>query len=112
MAFKAEEVDSVLVITTPHMDLDASKAAEFKRVVGMMAAGHPKVALDLGEIGFMDSAGLGAVISVCKAVRAGGGQFRVFGLTEAVKSLFDLVRAHRLFEVFADRESALRASRD
>ena len=112
MAFKAEEVDGVLIISTPQMDLDASKAGEFKGAVGLMVAGHPKVAIDLGEIGFMDSAGLGAIISVCKAVRAGGGQFRVFGLTEAVKSLFDLVRAHRLFEVFADRESALRACRD
>jgi anti-sigma B factor antagonist len=112
MAFKAEEVDGVLIISTPHMDLDASTADEFKRTVGLMVAGHQKVAVDLGEIGFMDSAGLGAIISLCKTVRSGGGEFRVFGLTEAVKSLFELVRVHRLFDVCADRESVLCACRE
>ena len=112
MAFKAEEVDGVLIISTPHMDLDASKAGEFKGTVARMVAGHPKVAIDLGKIGFMDSAGLGAILSVCKTVRAGGGQFSVFGLTEAVRALFYLVRVHRLFEVHEDKESAIRACRD
>lgn len=112
MAFKAEEVDGVLIISTPQMDLDASKADEFKSVVGLMVAGRPKVVMDLGGIGFMDSAGLGAIIAVCKAVTADGGRFRVCGLTEAVKSLFDLVRAHRLFDICPDRESALQAFRD
>lgn len=112
MQFQHEDIDGVFILVTPRMDLDASNADEFKKNAGPAIQGQSKVVMDLSGIGFMDSAGLGAILSVFKRVRADGGQFRVFGLSDEVKALFDLVRMQRLFEVYPDRESAVQASQD
>ncbi|UCH33206.1 MAG: STAS domain-containing protein [Armatimonadota bacterium] len=112
MPFEAEDVDGILIVTAPFMELDASTADDFKQTLAPIVSGHAKVAVDLSGVRFMDSAGLGAILSVCKTVRAGNGRFCVFGLTEAVKALFDLVRVHRLFAVHEDRETAVRADDD
>lgn len=111
MQFQAEQSDGVQVITVPRMDLDASNADEFKRDAAPLVEGHPSVVLDFGGVGFMDSAGLGAVLSVYKKVRSEGGRFGVFGLSPEVSALFDLVRMRRLFDVYADKEAAIRESK-
>jgi anti-sigma B factor antagonist len=107
MNLRTEDVNSILIVSVPTMDLDASKADEFKKSAGPLVQGHSRVIMDLSGIGFMDSAGLGAILSVFKKVRADGGQFRVFGLSEEVKALFELVRMQRLLEVYSDRETAI-----
>lgn len=112
MEFRSEEVDGVLIVTAPHMDLDAGNVEEFKKDAAAVVQVHPKVAMDLSGIGFMDSAGLGAILSVLKKVRANGGQFKVFGLSDEVNALFDLVRMRRLLDVYPDLESALKAFQD
>lgn len=112
MEFEYEEVNGICVVSTPHMDLDASNSDEFKKIAGQYAQGRSKVIMDLSGIGFMDSAGLGAILSIFKKVRADGGEFRVCGLSDEVKALFELVRMQRLFEVYPDKESAVRASEE
>ncbi|MHB0999185.1 MAG: STAS domain-containing protein [Armatimonadota bacterium] len=111
MEFKTEDADGILLISTSHMDLDASNADEFKKSAAVVVQGAKKVIMDLSNIGFMDSAGLGAILSIFKIVRVDGGQFWVFGLTDEVQDLFNLVRMQRLFGVFPDKESAINASK-
>lgn len=109
MKFESEEVDGVFVLIAPKMDLDASDAEEFKKGAAAEVQGHAKVAMDVSGIGFMDSAGLGAILSVYKKVRSNGGRFNLFGLSDEVTALFDLVRMRRLLDVYPDRESAIKA---
>lgn len=110
MQFQTEEINDILVVTTPKIDIDANNAEEFKKSVAPVVERHQKVVMDLGGIGFMDSAGLGAILSVYKKVRADGGKFVVYGLNGEVQALFDLVRMHRLFIIQDDKESALQAA--
>jgi anti-sigma B factor antagonist len=112
MNFETEEVDGALVVRTPDMDLDAGNAEEFKKSAAAMIEGCTKVAMDLSGIGFMDSAGLGAILSVFKKVRANGGQFKLFGLSDEVKALFELVRMQRLLDIYPDQQTALAAFTD
>lgn len=107
MRFSTENVDGILIISPPRTDLDANNADDFKKDVAPVVEGHRRVVMDLSPVGFMDSAGLGAMLSAFKAVRAEGGQFKIFGLSKEVKALFELVRMHRLFEIYDDKESAL-----
>lgn len=111
MQFDYEEIDGIWMVATPKMDLDASNVEDFKKAAAPLVQGRSRVVMDLSGIGFMDSAGLGAILSIFKKVRGDGGQFRVFGLSNEVKALFELVRMQRLFEVYPDRESAVAASR-
>ena len=108
MLFKTDVINEILVITPPEIDLDASNSEEFKRNVTPLLDGYAIVVLDLQNIGFMDSAGLGAILSLYKKVRADNGEFRVYGMSKEVRALFDLVRMQRLFEICDNREIALR----
>lgn len=110
MQLQSENRDGLLVISTPQMDIDASNADEFKKDTSTLLQGHHNIIMDLSNVGFMDSAGLGAILSMFKKIRADGGQFRVFGLSNEVKALFDLVRIRRLFEIHPDKESAVQAA--
>jgi anti-sigma B factor antagonist len=107
MRFTTEEENGVLIVIPPKMDLDASNAEEFKRDITPTVAGRKSVIMDLSEVGFMDSAGLGAMLSAFKKVRAEGGLFKIFGPNKDIKALFELVRMHRLFEILGDKESAI-----
>lgn len=60
MQFDSETVDSVLVVSPPKMDLDASSAEEFKKDIASVIEGRTNVVIDMANINFMDSAGLGA----------------------------------------------------
>ena len=110
MQLQTEITNSVLIIRAPALDLDASNAEEFKGSAASLVDGHSKVVLNLHDVGFMDSAGLGAVISVYRRVKMDGGEFRVFGLSPEVSALFDLVRMQRLFDIHKDKESAINAT--
>lgn len=107
MHFSIENVDDILIVTPPKTDLDASNSDEFKRDIAQVVEGYHKVIMDLETISFMDSAGLGAMLSAFKKVRSEGGLFRIYGLSNEVKALFELVRMHRLFEIYTDRDSAI-----
>ena len=110
MQLQTEQKNGLLIVSTPRMDLDASNADDFKKSTADLIEGQPSVIIDLSNIGFMDSAGLGAILSMFKKVRAEGGQFRAFGLSDEVKALFDLIRIRRLFEIHPDKESAIQAA--
>jgi anti-sigma B factor antagonist len=107
MRFETELVNDIIIVSPPKVDLDAGNAEEFKKDIAGATDKHSKVIMNLEPIGFMDSAGLGAMLSAYKKVRAEGGQFRIFGLNKDVKALFELVRMHRLFEIYEDKQSAV-----
>lgn len=107
MQFDSETIDGILIVAPPKMDIDAGNADEFKKDAASAIQGHNNVIMDMSNINFMDSAGLGAMLSVFKKVRAEGGRFRIFGLVGEVKALFQLVRMQRLFEIHDDKETAV-----
>ena len=110
MQLQTEALDNVLIVRTPTLDLDASNAEDFKSSAASLVDGYDRVVFDLSNISFMDSAGLGAVLSVYRKVITDGGQFRVYGLSKEVKALFDLVRMQRLFDIYPDKDSAVQAT--
>ena len=87
--------------------LDASVTQEFKQyMAGRVQAGHRQIALDLGEVDFIDSSGLGGVISLLKAVGESG-NVAIFGARSNVMTLFRLTRMDRIFPMMAGVEDAL-----
>lgn len=110
MRLQTETQNNMFIIEVPALDLDASNADEFKKSAGSIIKDQINVLLDLKNVGFMDSAGLGAVISIFRNIKANGGSFRACSLSPEVKALFDLVHIQRLFDICEDRESAAAAS--
>ena len=62
---------------------------------------HLNLEIDLSETVFMDSSGLGTLISLHKTLRARGGQFRLINPSSTCQQLLELTRLHRTFEIVA-----------
>jgi anti-sigma B factor antagonist len=101
--------NDVKVFEVPLEAVDHTTVREFKRLVEGVALPGTRLVLDMSRVAFMDSSGLGALLSTLRALAASGGDLKVCHLTPAVRVLFELVRVHRVFDVVETREDALAA---
>jgi anti-sigma B factor antagonist len=104
-----ETVGDILVVTPLNEYLDASNTKEFKRDMAVLFENHPRVVLDLHNVELVDSSGCGAFISFLRQLKSEGGDMKLCAVTRPVRSLFELVRMHRIFDIFNTREEALKA---
>ncbi len=109
MDLLVERVGDVAIVTLPIDELDAGNAGDFKGAAVPLAEGNAKLVFDLARLNFIDSSGLGAFISCLRRVNERGGELRLCGLSKHVRSVFELVRMHRIFDIHETREAALRA---
>lgn len=104
-----ETAHDVAITTVPVDELDAGNVAEFRREIGPILESHTKVILDLSRLKFIDSSGLGAMISCLRQLGAKGGDLKLCCLSKPVRAAFELVRMHRIFDIYPTQEEALRA---
>jgi len=89
--------------------LDAHVSVSFRTQMSqLMAGGASWIIVDLSQVEFIDSSGLGAIVSVLKAMGKEG-RLLLCGVHEAVMSMFRLTRMDRVFSIHATVEETLRA---
>ena len=97
----------VAVVSPTVRRLDASVEPAFRQaVVGTVQAGERRLVLDLSQVEFLDSSGLGALVSILKSLGSQGAM-AVCGAQGAVLSLFKLTRMDKVFAIYPDRQEAL-----
>jgi anti-sigma B factor antagonist len=104
-----ETVGTVLVVTPPHESLDASTTRDFKRDLIAVIGAHTQVVLDLSHIQLLDSSACGVLISLLRQAKGRDGDVKLCAVTPPVRSLFELVRMHKVFDIFNTRAEAVRA---
>ena len=92
--------------------LDASNAKEFKAKVAALMTPGTKLIFELSSLKFVDSSGLGALLSCLRQLNASGGALKLCAMVKPVRALFELVRMHRVFEIFNTQEEALEIAND
>ncbi len=99
-------------IVTPHVSkIDASVAVEFrKKMLELVEKGENRLVLDLEEVEFIDSSGLGALVSVLKH-SGPDGTIKLFAVKDAVRSIFELTRLDRVFAIHISEEGAVESMR-
>jgi len=89
--------------------IDAATATEFKQQMSdWIGAGNRRIVLNLMEVDFIDSSGLGAIVSSLKKI-GGEGDLVICVVKETVMSLFRLTRMNRVFDIFSSEDEAVRA---
>lgn len=78
-----------------------------QKVLEALEKGERKVVVDFSNTGYIDSSGLGALVSLSKKIRDAGGELRLAGLNEDLKTLFELTKLDTLFTIVASPEEAL-----
>ena len=88
-------------------ELDLHTSPQLRdHVLSMIGDGPVKLALDLSDVGFMDSSSLGMLVTVLKRVRERDGDLRLVGVTGSPMKVFSLTGLDRVFEI-ADSPDAL-----
>lgn len=104
-------MDTTLQVLTPVGILDGTKSEEIRTEVDRaLANGASALLMDLKETTFVDSSGLGTLVSVLKKVRSQDCEMYVCSINPQVKMLFELTSMDRVFEIYEDR-AAFEASR-
>ena len=88
--------------------LDASNSGELREIMlNLLEAGGQQLVIDLSQVNFIDSSGLGALLSGFKSANLRSGSLVLAGLQSRVQSMFELTRLQRVFEIFSSVEDAL-----
>jgi anti-sigma B factor antagonist len=109
MELTTEKIGDVTVVVLSGEQLDAGNAKEFKRDIAPLLEPRGKVVFDLAEVRFVDSSGLGALLSSLRQLNATGGDLKLCGMSKPVRALFELVRMHRIFDICITKDEAVRS---
>ena len=106
MQFEESSILDVLVVRVRESRIVADIAAQFKEgLIAYVTSGKRRIVLDLSQVTFIDSSGLGALIGSLKAIGAGG-ELALCGARESVISMLKLTRMDKVFRIFATPEEA------
>ena len=89
-------------------EVDVYTAPEFKaRLTESIDQGCSHVVVDLGAVEFMDSSGLGALVSGLRRIKERDGTIRLAGAREPILKVFGITGLDRVFPLFDSVEDAL-----
>jgi anti-sigma B factor antagonist len=102
-----EEKANSVVVHVKGKKIDAASAVEFKNsVAGIVDKGSRNIVLDLSEVDFIDSSGLGALVGVLKHI-GHQGSLLISGATPGVERVFKLTRMDKIFRLYPNVDAAL-----
>lgn len=109
MDLPSEKVGAVTLIRIGVSSLDAGNTDGFKKQIGPVLKTESQLVLDLAQVEFIDSSGIGALLSCLRELSRHGGDLKLCAATRPVRAICELVRLHKIVEIFNTREEAVRA---
>jgi anti-sigma B factor antagonist len=73
----------------------------------LFAQGHADILLNLAKVRYIDSSGMGEMVSALMAARREGGQLGLLGMSPNVRKLFEITKLTTVFNIYADERSAI-----
>jgi len=110
MGFTSRKDPKGVLVVEVDGQLIVGNRQEFKQaVLDALDAGERKFLVDFTQTGYIDSSGLGVLVSLSKKIRDEGGDLRLAGLNEDLKTLFELTKLDTLFAISDTPAEALKA---
>jgi anti-sigma B factor antagonist len=75
----------------------------------MVSKGQNKILLNLGEVSYIDSSGIGELVSGFTTVTNSGGALKLLNLNKRVKDLLQITKLYTVFDVHEDEAGAIRS---
>jgi anti-sigma B factor antagonist len=108
MGFSQTKGSNGVVVVQVEGQLIVGNRHELKDLVqGALERGERRLLIDFSRTGYIDSSGLGALVSISKRIREVGGELRLSGLNDDLRSLFELTKLDTLFSITETPEQAL-----
>lgn len=107
MNYTTNKLKGYQLLTIQEERVDAHNSSELKQIfTELMEQGEIDIIVDLHQVHFIDSSGLGALLSGYKNAEAKSGKLVLSGLQAQVGSMFELTRLNRVFEIYANPDEA------
>ena len=110
MALEVETrtADNGITVVAPTGRLDVAGAPALKEAISeVVKNGPPRIVIDMEGVSFVDSTGLGSVISALKQVRGSQGEMRLAAPNQQARVVLELATLDRVFPYYATVEEAL-----
>lgn len=108
MSFTIRKDPKGVVVVGVDGQLIVGNRQELKqKIMEAVEGGDRKVLVDFSNTGYIDSSGLGVLVSLAKKLRELGGELRLAGLNADLRTLFELTKLDTLFEITDSAEEAL-----
>lgn len=108
MNMSTEITNGVVVVFVKEERLDANNSEELKAELNrLFESGNTNLVVDLKQVRFIDSSGLGVLVSGFKNASTRQGSLKLSALQTQVKSMFELTRLQRVFDIFPTVDDAL-----
>jgi anti-sigma B factor antagonist len=106
MSFRTTKQGDVVVVAVEGQLVAGNRQQLREAVVSEIDRGARAFVIDFAEAGYVDSAGLGALVSLSKKIRESSGSLRLTNLNEDLRTLFELTRLDTLFALDDKNERA------
>ena len=110
MTASTRQVGGVTVVDiSGRIELGEESAAVRDLVSKLLSNGHKQILLNLGDVNYIDSSGLGALVSSFTSARKQGGELKLLNLTDRVTDLMQMTKLYTIFVVREDEAVAVKS---
>jgi anti-sigma B factor antagonist len=98
--------DAVVLVLTGEIDIGC--AVELRnRFLELLRDKPPVLVVNMSDVTFMDSSGLGTLVEVLKWTRRDGGELKLAGMVQSVRNIFEISRLDSIFSIYDTEQGAL-----
>lgn len=101
--------DVTIVDVAGKITLGEGSSALRDKVRELSASGSKKMLINLGDVNYIDSSGIGELVSAFTTVTNSGGALKLLNLTKRVQDLLQITKLYTVFEVFDSEDMALKS---
>ncbi len=107
MSFTITKQGDVSIVAIEGQLIVSNRQELKQKMLEELEGGARKLLVDFTQTGYIDSSGLGVLVSLSKKIREQGGALRLAGLNEDLRTLFELTKLDTLFQIADTRDQAL-----
>ena len=103
----AKSTNGVVIVRVEGQLVVGNRNELKEHLQSLLEKGERRFLIDFAQTGYIDSSGLGALVALARKVREEGGDLRLSGLNEDLRSLFELTKLDTLFAISETPDQAL-----
>lgn len=107
MSFSVSTRGDICIVEVEGQLIVGNRQELKQKILDELEKGTRKVLVDFARTGYIDSSGLGALVSLAKKIREMGGDLRLANLNDDLQTLFELTKLDTMFQISQTRERAL-----
>jgi len=110
MSTSIRQVGGVSIVDiSGRIQLGEESAALRDLVCDLLSKGHKKILFNLGDVNYIDSSGLGSLVSAFTSVRKQGGELKLLNLTKNVHNVMQMTRLYTVFDIMDNEAVAVKS---